>query len=61
MGSEAQPPRVTRREVDRWLSYVQVELASILKGPAGELRARLVLLQRRLARWRDRLGIERRD
>ena len=56
------PPRgVTRRDVDRWLSHVEIEIGSILRGPAGELRARLVLLQRRIARWRERLGVWRRS
>ncbi len=52
-------PKVTRRDVDRWLSHVQFEIASILRGPAGELRARLVLLQRRVVRWREKLGMPR--
>ena len=54
-----QPSRVTRREVDQWLSQIQREITSVLKGPTGELRARLVLLQRRVARWRDELQLTR--
>jgi hypothetical protein len=59
MMSSRQPGRVTRREVDRWLSQIHREIASVLKGPTGELRARLVLLQRRVARWRDDLQLNR--
>jgi hypothetical protein len=58
MAAEDSPPRVTRREVDRWLCLLQAEVAAILRGPAGELRARLVLIERRIARWRERLGVQ---
>jgi hypothetical protein len=51
--------KVSRREVDGWLARVEADLHSVLRGPAGELRARLVLLQRQVERWRERLGIGR--
>ena len=51
------PSKVTRREVDGWLSQIEQEIKSVLRTPMGELRARLVLLQRRVSRWRDRLGL----
>lgn len=50
------PTKVTRREVDGWLFQIEEEIRSVLRTPMGELRARLVLLQRRVSRWRDRLG-----
>jgi hypothetical protein len=57
--TDGRPPKLTRREVDGWLAQLQHEIASILRGPAGELRARLVLMQRRVERWRDRVGLRR--
>lgn len=59
MPEDGQSPKLTRREIDSWLSQLQHEIASILRGPAGELRARLVLMQRRVERWRDRIGLWR--
>ncbi len=59
MGDPGRREKVSRREVDGWLARVEADLSSVLRGPAGELRARLVLLQRQLERWRDRLGIRR--
>jgi hypothetical protein len=59
MSTEDSPTKLTRREVDGWLAQLQHEIGSILRGPAGELRARLVLMQRRVERWRDRLGLRR--
>jgi len=59
MGDRGRREKVSRREVDGWLARVESDLSSVLRGPAGELRARLVLLQRQLERWRDRLGIRR--
>lgn len=47
--------KVTRREVDGWLAQVQHQIESLLKGPAGELRARLVLLHKRVSGWREKL------
>lgn len=46
---------MTRREVDDWLAHIYHELGAVLRAPAGELRARLVLLQKRVSRWRDKL------
>lgn len=51
------PPKVTRRDVDKWLSHMETEIGEVLRTPMGELRARLVLLQRCVSRWRDRLGV----
>ncbi len=48
--------KVTRREVDGWLAQIQYQIGSLLSGPAGELRARMVLLQKRIERWRERLN-----
>ncbi len=59
MPTEDRPTKLTRREVDGWLAQLQHEIGSILRGPAGELGARLVLMQRRVERWRDRLGLRR--
>ena len=56
-----QPGKVTRRDVDGWLSQIHREITSVLNGPTGELRARLVLLQRRVARWREQLQLSRRS
>lgn len=39
------------------MGLLQSEIAAILRGPAGELRARLVLMERRITRWRERLGV----
>ena len=51
---------VTRREVDRWLAEVAHQIRSVLNGPAGEIKARLALIERKIARWRERLGSPRR-
>jgi hypothetical protein len=50
-------PKVTRREVDSWLAQIQYQIETLLKGPAGELRARLALLHRRVSSWRDLLQV----
>jgi len=52
------PPKVTRREVDGWLFQIENEIKAVLRTPMGELRARLILLQRRVSRWRERLGVK---
>ena len=59
MPHDREPPKITRREVDSWLVKVETEVQSILKGPTGELRARLVLLERCVACWREKLGVKR--
>ena len=52
-------PKVTRRDVDGWLAQIQHQIETLLKGPAGELRARLVLLHKRVSGWRDLLQVRR--
>ncbi|UCG86437.1 MAG: hypothetical protein JSW71_21470 [Gemmatimonadota bacterium] len=52
-------PKVTRRDVDSWLAQIQHQIETLLRGPAGELRARLVLLHKRVSGWRDLLQVRR--
>ena len=55
MDAQNRTSKVTRRDVDGWLAQVQHQIESLLKGPAGELRARLVLLHKRVSGWREKL------
>jgi len=57
MPSPRPESKVTRREVDSWLAQMEYQIGALLKGPAGELRARMVLLQKRIEGWRDRLNV----
>jgi hypothetical protein len=51
--------RLTRREVDRWLAELAVQIRSVLGGPVGEVKARLSLIERKIERWREQLGLPR--
>jgi len=53
--------KITRRDVDSWLAQIEHQIQSIMNGRAGELRARLALLQRRVGVWREKLGMGDRD
>jgi len=52
-------PKLTRSEVDGWLAQLARQIRSIVGGPAGEMKARLSLIERKIERWRERLGIEK--
>ena len=52
-------PKLTRSEVDGWLAQLGRQIRSIVGGPAGEMKARLSLIERKIERWRERLGIEK--
>ena len=54
------PLKITRREVDSWLFKIEHDIRSTLKGPAGELRARLALMLSRVQGWREKLGVKNR-
>jgi len=56
--SDPRPPKITRRDVDGWLFKIEHDIKSTLKGPAGELRARLALLLSRVQGWREKLGVK---
>lgn len=51
------PERITRRVVDSWLLELLHMIRSIVNGPAGDLKARLALVERKIEGWRERLGI----
>jgi hypothetical protein len=53
--------KITRRDVDSWLAQIEHQIQSIMNGPAGELRARLALLQKRISMWRETLGVVKKD
>ena len=52
-------PGVTRRHVDEWLAELARQIRSILGGPAGEMKARLSIVERKIERWRERLKNDR--
>jgi len=53
--------KITRRDVDSWLAQIEYQIQTIMNGPAGELRAHLALLQKRVSMWREKLGVVKRD
>lgn len=52
-------PKLTPSEVDGWLAQLRRQIRSIVSGPAGEMKARLSLIERKIERWRERLRIEK--
>ena len=54
---------VLAHEVATALATPMIEwhIKSTIKGPPGELKARLALLLRKIQGWREKLGVTRRD
>lgn len=55
---ESPPRKVTRRDVDAWLAKFDADIRSAMSGPAGEIKARLALMQHRIRLLRDKLGVQ---